>query len=873
MMFAKKTMIAGNTRSFVKSRLVRMYGVALLCAGAYGGVSYAASSLTYELPPIPDLPAPQAEDSVPMADAGSFEEVKLDLPVTPGPFEPTWKSIEENYPGTPDWLRDAKFGIWVHFGPQSAGESGDWYARRLYAPGWAGDNHRKNYGDPTRIGYKDVLREWNPDKLDPRKLVEIYKDSGARYLIIQGVHHDQFDMWDSKYQPWNSTRLGPKRDLLGEWTKACRAEGMRFGITFHHEYSWWWWQTAFGHDEDGNPYDGNLTLADGEGTWWEGLDPRYLYGVNLREYKGVTAAAYSGWSPPPAGIFQNHLDFSEWYAKWWALRMMDAVDKYQPDFIYTDGTDQQPFSGFGTGTGYKCDAMQRVIADFYNKTLERRGKVDVFSIVKFRRKTNGTVNTQEGGIPGGIKTDQDWIAETPVGDWFYGPGFTYSSDAVIRYLLEEVSRDGNVGLCVSPLPDGSLDAGSSRMLKEIGEWMRINGEGIYGSRAWDVLGEGADGRLNVLPGGKIGGRQANHRFSTSDIRFTVGKDGNLYVWCMTVPKTGETLTIQSLASQSKLLGKPITSVELLGGRGQLRWKQDENGLHIHCPDTSEFRTAIGFKIGPASMILPKVPLNVSVRPSDGKAALSWQARDNNVTYIVKRALKEEGPYTILAEGKGSKYVDASARAGTLYYYTVAASNGENTSPDSEAVPVILSDGASSWTSQDIGGVAVAGSCGQAGDTFLVRGSGSDIWARHDEFQYVYKSLDGDGTIIAKVESMTDTEAWAKAGVMVRETLDSDSRQMILFMSPSQGIALQGRTGTGGDTAGFSAEGRLRAPCWLRLERNGTEITGSYSSDGETWTRLGSQTVELKKSVYVGLAVSSHNAGVLCNAVFSHVAID
>ena len=359
MMFNKKTMIAGNTCSFVKSRLVRMYGVALLCAGTYGGVSYAVSSLTYELPPIPDLPAPLAEDSVPMADAGSFEEVKLDLPVTPGPFEPTWKSIEENYPGTPDWLRDAKFGIWVHFGPQSAGQSGDWYARRLYAPGWASDNHRKNYGDPTRIGYKDVLREWNPDKLDPRKLVEIYKDAGARYLIIQGVHHDQFDMWDSKYQPWNSTRLGPKRDLLGEWTKACRAEGMRFGITFHHEYSWWWWQTAFGHDADGNPYDGNLTLADGVGTWWEGLDPRYLYGVNLREYKGVTAAAYSGWSPPPAGIFQNHLDFSEWYAKWWALRMMDAVDKYQPDFIYTDGTDQQPFSGFGTGTGYKCDAMQR----------------------------------------------------------------------------------------------------------------------------------------------------------------------------------------------------------------------------------------------------------------------------------------------------------------------------------------------------------------------------------------------------------------------------------------------------------------------------------------------------------------------------------
>lgn len=199
-------------------------------------------------------------------------------------------------------------------------------------------------------------------------------------------------------------------------------------------------------------YDGNLTLADGKGKWWEGLDPKYLYGINLREYETVAEAANSRWSPPQAGIFSGHLEYAEWYAKWWALRMMDAVDKYNPDFIYTDGTDQQPFSGSGTGTGYKCDAMQRVIADFYNKTLDRRGKVDVFSIVKFRKQTNGTVNTCETGIPENIKTDQAWIAETPVGDWFYGPNFVYSSDAMIRYLLEIVARDGAVGVSIPLRP-------------------------------------------------------------------------------------------------------------------------------------------------------------------------------------------------------------------------------------------------------------------------------------------------------------------------------------------------------------------------------------------------------------------------------------
>jgi alpha-L-fucosidase len=553
------------------------------------------------LPPFPPLPAPQPVDSVPMADSKSAPEVKLDLPITPGPYAPTWESIERNYPGTPAWLRDAKFGIWVHFGPQAAGQSGDWYARNLYKPGsTAYKNHLANYGHPSEVGYKEVLRDWNPDKLDPAKLVELYKDAGARYLIIQGVHHDEFDMWDSKYQPWNSTRLGPKRDLLGEWTKAARAADIRFGVTFHHEYSWWWWQTAFGSDKDGPkagiPYDGHLTLADGKGKWWEGLDPRLLYGVDLREYKGVVGAANHAWNPPPAGIFQNHAAYAKWYATWWALRMMDVVDKYQPDFIYTDGTNTQPFSGAGTGTGQKSDAMQRVIADFYNKTLQRRGKVDVFSIVKFRPKTNGTVNTEEGGIPRGIKSDQDWIAETPVGDWFYAPGFTNDSGAVIRYLLEEVSRDGNVGLCICPLPDGSLDKSTIKMLKETGEWMRINGSGIYGSKAWTRLGEGANGKLNVLPGGKIGGRQAAHKFAASDIRFTVGKDKNLYAYCMTVPATGTELRINSLGSSANALGAPVKSVSLLGYSGSLIWKQEADALVVSLPDTSAFKTALGFKI-------------------------------------------------------------------------------------------------------------------------------------------------------------------------------------------------------------------------------------------------------------------------------------
>jgi alpha-L-fucosidase len=557
------------------------------------------------LPPIPAVPPKQSLDSVPMGDAKSTPEVKIGVPIAQGPFQPTWESIEKNYPGTPEWLREAKFGIWVHFGPQAAGESGDWYARNLYKPGLAYDNHLKHYGHPSEVGYKEVLRTWNPVKFDPAALTKLYKEAGARFLLIQGVHHDNYDMWNSKYQPWNSTspKLGAHRDFVGEWSKAIKKEGLHFGITFHHEYNWWWWQTSFGSDAKGPkagvPYDGNLTLADGKGKWWEGMDPRMLYGIDLREYQSVNWAAHSGWYPPKAGVFSNHMAYAQWYATWWALRMMDAIDKYDPDFIYTDGTDKQPFSGGGTGTGIKADAMQTVIAHLYNRMVERRKKVDGFSIVKFRGKTNGTVNTTESGLPGGIKTDQAWIGETPVGDWFYKPGIPWRSKSMIRNIIEAASRDGAVAICIPPKPDGSLEDGCVTMLKEVGAWMRVNGEAIYGSKAWTVLGEGdsKDGKPRQLPGGCIDNRQADFNYTTKDFRFTVGKNGSLYAICMSdVPKDGTELAIKSLGAKANRLGKPISSVRMVGSKQTITWKQTDDALVITCPGDAPCVTAVTFEI-------------------------------------------------------------------------------------------------------------------------------------------------------------------------------------------------------------------------------------------------------------------------------------
>jgi alpha-L-fucosidase len=278
---------------------------------------------------------------------------------------------------------------------------------------------------------------------------------------------------------------------------------------------------------------------------------------------------------------------------------MDVINKYDPDFIYTDGDSTQPFSGDKTGTGYKCDAMQRVIADYYNRALATRGKVDTFSIVKFHAGTNGVVNTVESRIPKAIMTNGPWIGENALGDWFYRPDFVYSARALILYMLEIVSRDGSYAVNIPLRPDGSLDPECVQTLQQVGAWMKVNGEGIYGSKAWVKLGEGvaeADGKLRTLPGGALGKAQAGFQFGPKDFRFTVGKDGSVYAFALAVPQPGSQVTIVSLGTSAGLLTAPIHSVTLLGSRKKLIWSQKPEGLVITCPSRMPSEIAVAFKV-------------------------------------------------------------------------------------------------------------------------------------------------------------------------------------------------------------------------------------------------------------------------------------
>lgn len=840
----------------------------------------------YELPEHPGPPplsAPLAPGTVSVGNASDFPEVQMDFPIEAGAFQATWSSIAANYP-TKDsaWLRKAKFGIWVHFGPQAAGQSGDWYARRLYVESSlnkygtdAYGNHISNYGHPSVVGYKDLIRAWNPTALNPAALTQTYYQAGARFLMIQGVHHDQYDNWNSKYQPWNSKNLGANRDFLGEWRDAVRSHpDMRFGVTFHHEYSWWWWQSCYRADTTdargklGVPYDGNLTTNyNGTGQWWgtAPLDVRKLYLADLREYAGIyNNMDYRGFNLP-SGIFGNHLAYANWYATWWALRMVDVIENYDPDFIYTDGNSTQPFSGYMSGTGYKCNAMQRVLAHYFNRTQQRRGTLDTFGIVKFNPNDKGIVNTFETNYPAEIKTDQPWIGETPVGDWFYNTDFNYSPQPVIRYILECVSRDGAAAICIALRPDGSLDPGSVTQLQSVGNWMAINGAGIYGSKAWIKHGEGA----NKQRAGALGNTQANQTFNNSDIRYTVGEDGCLYAYCMTVPAPGARLTLTSLGAGDGNLAAPIASVSLLGSDASLAWSQTAEDLEITCPASMPFETSVCFKIGPPAIIKLAAP-DLTATPTESAISLQWKTVSSNSTYDIKRAASSAGPFTAIVTGlKGTSYLDTNIQGDIVYYYTMTAVDGATVSPDSPVSVGVLAQ-SQTWLSRDLTAKGEAGSTVQSGNVLVVKGSGADIWGAADEFRFVYRTFDGDGSITARVEGMEDTGAWAKAGVMIRESLATNSKYALAFMSPNNGAAFEQRAATGGSAGRIAGAAGLRAPYWLRLVRSGNTFTSYQSTDGLTWGVLGATTFAMGPNAYIGLAVCSQNNHTINQAVFSNV---
>ncbi|MFC4113348.1 alpha-L-fucosidase [Nonomuraea zeae] len=502
-------------------------------------------------------------------------------------FQPTWESLRGHQ--IPRWFGEAKFGIWSHWGPQSVARSGDWYARHLYGmqpwsepwerkrAGRQQAHHRAHFGaPPDGAGAKDLFRRWRAERFDPDELIDLYAASGARYFVALAAHCDNFDLWDSPDHDWNAVRVGPRRDIVGAWERAARAAGLPFGLSFHQNWTWRWLDVAHGTDPaTGQPYDGALTRADGAGTWWEGLDPATLYPP--RHEPGAR---------PPAHVAER------FYA-----RVRAALDRYRPDLVYLDDS-RLPF---GEGSVVESEPVSTggldLLAHYYN-TCASGGLVTVKQVPDADR-TAVVLDCERRQLD--AAEAHPWQFDTSDGEWFDcaddDPMFhpRKSAQQVIHTLIDVVSKNGCLLLNVPQHADGTVDARARELLAGVGDWLRVCGEGVYGTTPWVRAGEGTTGLGETR--GYEGYNEAERAYRTSDIRFTRRGDA-LYATLLAWPEAGRGesgAAITSLGTAAGLLERRPAAVELLG-HGPVGWRLAPEALYAELPPEPPTKAAYMIKI-------------------------------------------------------------------------------------------------------------------------------------------------------------------------------------------------------------------------------------------------------------------------------------
>jgi alpha-L-fucosidase len=525
----------------------------------------------------------------------SVPPMPAQVTIAPGKFQPTWASLETNYE-CPEWFRDAKFGIWAHWSAQCVPEMGDWYARDMYIEG-TGDYKYElaHYGPQSQFGFKDIDNLWHAENWDPDKLMQLYKAAGAKYFMALANHHDNFDTYDSKWQPWNSVNIGPHKDIIGIWAKTAHKYGLRFAVSNHSSHAWHWFQVAYGYDTDGPykdvPYDGWMTKADGKGKWWDGYDPQDLYaGPRIEPPKGMDHTGMTNWLKGNGFWHEDIPPNDNGYSEKWFLRCQDLVDKYHPDMIYFDDT-QLPLEQYGLD----------IAAHFYNANAKWHGgqnEAVITGKLLTPEQRSGIVEDYERGASSEIQP-RPWETDTCIGSWHYDRRIfeqhRYKTvGTVVKMLVNIVSKNGNLMLNIPVRGDGTIDDDEVAFLKGMAAWMKVNGEGIFATRPWKVYGEGPP----PIPSGMFSEKKQS--YSARDIRFTQTKDGStLYAFFLGWPADGK-LTIHTLgtgtADKPALLDKTISSLTLLGSNEKIQWTRDADGLHVVLPATPPCNDAFALKL-------------------------------------------------------------------------------------------------------------------------------------------------------------------------------------------------------------------------------------------------------------------------------------
>ncbi|HWQ85420.1 alpha-L-fucosidase [Brevundimonas sp.] len=512
------------------------------------------------------------------------------------PFQPTWESLIAGY-RTPDWFRDAKLGIWAHWGPQCQPERGDWYGRLMYVQGNPFyEHHVRTYGHPSEVGFMEVMNQWKADNWDPEGLLDLYQAAGAKYVMAMAQHHDNLDLFESSH-PWNSLRVGPKRDIVGTWEKLVRARGLRFGVSNHGAHAWHWWQTAYGYDAEGpragRRYDAaRLTKADGVGKWWEGLDPQELYtGPTFAPPDGIASIeAMNAWHDARDGQWiETAPENNPAFVRSWVTRQRELVDRYRPDMVYFDN------HGLPLGQ-HGLDAT----AYYYNASLGWRGELPVVNGKRLTpEKRRGVVETFERGFTDALMPEP-WQTDTCIGDWHYNRArfvdHSYvPAKAVVQRLCDVVSKNGNLLLNIPMRGDGSIDSDERAILAEMAAWIAVNGEAIFASRPWSIYGEG--------PTAVTAGNQNEEHarpWTAQDIRFTT-RGGVLYAIALDWPEDRQ-LRIRALGDRA-LAGRKVERVEMVGDNAPLTFRQTEDDLTITLPGRRATAFVPAFRIRGAGLDL------------------------------------------------------------------------------------------------------------------------------------------------------------------------------------------------------------------------------------------------------------------------------
>lgn len=462
--------------------------------------------------------------------------VQIEEVIKEGPYTDTWDSLCEH--PTPKWYEKGKFGIFIHWGVYCVPAFGnEWYPRYMYQKGSAENlHHVETYGTLDKFGYKDFIPMFRAEKFDPKEWADLFEESGAKFVVPVAEHHDGFQMYASELSHWNSAEMGPKRDVLGELKGEVEKKGMVIGASSHRAEHYWF-------------FNGGREIPESDVN-----DPEFdsLYGPAF----GVTRDQSDIYDNPPT---QEHMED-------WLVRTCEIVDKYQPKLIFFDWWIQQ--------ISWK-PYLRKFAAYYYNRAAQWGAEVAIDA--KFDAYVKGSaVRDLERGQLDHITPDF-WQNDTSVAynSWGYTEGNVYKKPCdVVMDLVDVVSKNGALLLNVGPKADGTIPDEDAHILREVGKWLKANGEAIYDTKPWKVFGEGP----TVVPEGSFRD-DYKKEFTSEDMRFTC-KGNHIYATVLNWPEDGE-IHIKSLGRDYKLLGAPIVDIELLGTDLHPRFFRNDT-LDISC---------------------------------------------------------------------------------------------------------------------------------------------------------------------------------------------------------------------------------------------------------------------------------------------------